>query len=431
MPEFAFTEVQQSIRQGEKNSCYYELKSPPARVTLLDGRTSPAEASPYARHIPALDGIRALAVLGVMFSHLFPGTARGAATDTLQALFRFGATGVDLFFILSGFLITGILYDSLHDPAYFRKFYARRALRIFPLYYGVLAIFLLQKLFFSYDFHHQLLSLALYLQNTPLLAAPIYAYAGPAKLPLSHFWSLSIEEQFYLVWPLLVFLIRDRKRLLWVCFAAIALCPALRAFLVLHGVPYFAIHTNTAYRCDSLLAGAALALLLRGPAHDKVLKHAGKLLLASIVPVVLVCFVPLLLSQAAYAARMQNTERIFSYSLLLLLYTSLLAVSFSMPTLKTIFSHPVPRWIGKYSYGIYVYHVILFAYLQEPLRGWIERHITANKGVGVVLCGLTVLIVSLTTAYLSYQLYERRFLHLKRYFDYRKHPDTVTTLVKS
>lgn len=260
-----------------------------------------------------------------MLSHLFPGTARSAVTDTLQALFRFGASGVDLFFVLSGFLITGILYDSLHDRAYFRKFYARRALRIFPLYYGVLAIFLLQKIILGYHFHRELLSLALYLQNTHLIAAPIYDYTGAAKLPLVHFWSLSIEEQFYLVWPLLVFLIRDRRRLLAVCLAALALCPALRAFLVLHGAPYFMVHTNTVYRADSLLAGAALALLLRGPAHDRVLKHAGKLLLASIIPVVLVCFVPLLLSQAAYAARLQNLTRIFGYSLMLLLYSSLLA----------------------------------------------------------------------------------------------------------
>lgn len=90
----------------------------------------------------------------------------------------------------------------------------------------------------------------------------------------------------------------------------------------------------------------------------------------------------------------------------------------------------MPRWIGKYSYGIYVYHVILFAYLQEPSRRWIERHITESKGAGVFLCGTFVLALSLVTAYLSYHFYERHFLRLKRYFDYRRHPDTVAGTFK-
>ncbi len=156
--------------------------------------TSPfvPEASPYARHIPALDGVRGLAILGVLCSHLFPFGPHSALQAVLHSALSFGANGVDLFFVLSGLLITGILYDSLPDPSFFRKFYARRALRIFPLYYGVIATYAIAAIALGLNFHHELLSLALYLENTDLIALHIGASYGPPILPLSHFWSLAI-----------------------------------------------------------------------------------------------------------------------------------------------------------------------------------------------------------------------------------------------
>ncbi|HVG26286.1 MAG TPA: acyltransferase, partial [Acidobacteriaceae bacterium] len=192
---------------------------------MRSGSGLPAEGSPYARHIPALDGVRGLALLGVVASHVFPGTPQGPVTFAVRQAFAFGATGVDLFFALSGFLITGILLDSLPDPGFFRKFYARRALRIFPLYYGVLAIYALGALLLGMRYSHELVSLALYLQNTALVAPPMYAYPGPSALPLAHFWSLAIEEQFYLVWPLVVFSLRRSQRLLWLCCSFFVICP--------------------------------------------------------------------------------------------------------------------------------------------------------------------------------------------------------------
>jgi len=385
---------------------------------------SVAEASPYARHLPALDGVRGFAVLGVACSHLFPATPHSAFQAFIRNAFAFGAAGVDLFFVLSGFLITGILYDSLPDPGFFRKFYARRVLRIFPLYYGVLAAFALAALFFGLNFHRELLSLALYLQNTDLIAQPIRDYVGPTALPLPHFWSLAIEEQFYLVWPITVFLLRKRRRLLIFCVSAVFLCPLLRLALLLHPVNYYVVETNTLCRSDSLLAGAALALLLRSRLHDRVLRSAVWIFLAGAGSTALLFF---LYSHRLVFTTMTMVQVFlaFNFSSVAIAAVGVIALSLHSPAVSRLCTLAPMRWLGKYSYGIYVLHLILFTYLDEPLRRFINTHLSTNKGVDIVTTGLLIFLISITAAYLSYHLYERHFLRLKRYFDYRPHPDTA------
>jgi peptidoglycan/LPS O-acetylase OafA/YrhL len=382
------------------------------------------EGSPFVRHLPALDGIRGLAILGVVGSHLFPATAHSSIQVYIHQGLALGANGVDLFFVLSGFLITGILYDSLSDPAFFRKFYARRILRIFPIYYGVLAAFAVAALVFGLHFHHELLSLALYVQNSYLIAPQIRDYTGPSTLPLSHFWSLAIEEQFYLAWPITVFLLRKRRRLLLFCAASLLICPLLRFTLLLHGVKYFTIHTDTVCRADSLLAGGALALLLRSHLHDRVLRIGGWLfttgLLAFALMSALVSYGIVTYTSIGFMLLLA-----LSYSAIAAVSTGLIALALGSRHIGSFFSLKPMRWLGKYSYGIYVLHVIIFVYLEEAIRDAIRVHLTQNKGAIVVLTGLLVFILSITAAYLSYNLYERRFLRLKRFFDYRHHPDTV------
>jgi peptidoglycan/LPS O-acetylase OafA/YrhL len=105
--------------------------------------------------------------------------------------------------------------------------------------------------------------------------------------------------------------------------------------------------------------------------------------------------------------------------------TGLIALALRSSVISSFFSLQPMRWLGKYSYGAYVLHVILFVYLEEPIRNVIRLHITPNKGVGVVLTGLLIFILTITTAYLSYNFYEKPFLRLKRFFDYRQHPNTA------
>ncbi len=380
----------------------------------------PAEGSPYARHIPALDGLRGFAALGVVVSHIFPGTARTELEIDLSRVTQFGVNGVDLFFALSGFLITGILHDSLSDSGFFRKFYARRALRIFPIYYGVLALFGFAAPAFRLDFHGQLLSLALYLQNTQIVATRVFEYTGPTVLPLGHFWSLAVEEQFYLVWPVVVFLLRKRMRLLVCCAIFFLVCPVVRTEFILHGVAFMRMNANTLCRADSLLAGAALALLLRTRFHGQALR-AGKWLFGAGVAALLVMawVVPLVMRPnppALFLALMGT----FQYSAIAMTSTGLIALALGAPFVKRCFSVGVLRSLGKYSYGIYVLHVILFYYLEEPSRNFIRSHVTSSRMIGILLTGLFCFAVTVVGAYLSYNVYEKRFLRLKRYFDYRQ-----------
>jgi peptidoglycan/LPS O-acetylase OafA/YrhL len=392
--------------------------------TSNNGQSAP-EGSPYARHLPALDGVRGFAVLGVACSHVFPGTPHSALEEVVHKAFAFGATGVDLFFVLSGFLITGILYDSLPDPGFFRKFYARRVLRIFPLYYGVLAVFALAALIFGLNFHHELLSVALYLQNSDFVAQRIRDYNGPTFLPLKHFWSLAVEEQFYLVWPVTVFLLRKRRRLLIFCAAALLFCPLLRLGLLLHGVDYFVVVANTSCRADSLLAGGALALLLRSRFHDRVLRAGAWIFAAGALAHIALSFLatdgPTLRNAMGFRASLA-----LDFSAMALASAGLIALALRSHLVAGICSLRPMRWLGKYSYGIYVLHLILFIYLEEPLRELIRTHITPNKGVDVLINGLAIFSISIAAAYLSYNLYEKPFLRLKRFFDYRHHPNTAT-----
>ena len=245
-----------------------------ARRGLL-GTAGGAEADPGAgrKHFAALDGVRGLAIILVMAYHymvLMPFTIHSAALGAAVVVCSKGWCGVDLFFVLSGFLITGILYDSRENPRYFRNFYARRTLRIFPLYYAVL-LSVAALLFLAW-----LLVPRLWLAQPKLgeLAAVqpwLWTYttniavAKGIPVPLvAHFWSLAVEEQFYLVWPLVMFALPKRA------MAPVALSLATAALFIRLGLTYAgwsdgAIYVLTPCRMDSLAAGALAAILMRDP----------------------------------------------------------------------------------------------------------------------------------------------------------------------
>lgn len=173
-------------------------------------QVAPEPSQENSRHIAALDGVRGAAAATVFIYH-YGGGARSdeLAFHLVGKTIHLGWAGVSLFFVLSGFLITGILLDSMQRPGWRKRFYIRRSLRIFPLYYFALLGAILVARLLSAPWHSivPLWPLFLYLQDIPQLIrtdtlSPLFI--------IGHFWSLAVEEQFYLLWPALLLLARKR-----------------------------------------------------------------------------------------------------------------------------------------------------------------------------------------------------------------------------
>src|SRR5277367_3766392 len=208
------------------------------------------------KRLPQLDAVRGVAILLVMLVN----TSDKYPQFHLQHFFGNGWMGVDLFFVLSGFLITGILLDSKEFPHYFKNFYARRALRILPLYYSILIfMFVIVPLLRPSEAHE------IFTRASPWWSYPIFlqnfgvALPTMATGPLGTSWSLAIEEQFYLLWPLVVFIFSPRQ-LRRIAAVMIILSAPLAFYLSSHG---FLIYSNVFCRQVGLMAGALLVLLLR------------------------------------------------------------------------------------------------------------------------------------------------------------------------
>ena len=345
--------------------------------------------------------------------------AGGALVRFVGYLLSYGIFGVDLFFVLSGFLITGILFDSLGDSGFFRKFYARRALRIFPLYYGVLLVCF--ALTYPLHLHWNGMGwlLLVYLQN--LHPHAFDNFTPGSGIGLYHFWSLAVEEQFYLVWPAVVFFVRGKRGLLVTTLAAFAGALFLRLSLLAGGVSAIDIHVTTICRADSLLLGGSLAMLYRSRSWPRVLQVApwGFLGAASIV-VASIFLIEFRLALHPLLGRFWISG--LRYSVLAIGFTCLLAWSLRPKSMcQWVFQHKWLRFLGKckYSYGIYVLHVLALSAFALPLRAAILQA-THSKLLAVVIAGVVSLMIGILAAYVSYHLYEKPFLRLKHLFDYSR-----------
>jgi len=370
-------------------------------------------------HLPALDGLRGLAIILVLIEHfvrLQPATllerfvCRGAAV---------GWVGVDLFFALSGFLITGILLEAKGGERFFRNFYLRRAFRIFPLYYGclLLVFFGLPHLgVFGPDETRNLLHTQgwfwSYLSNVMIARAGSLAVS-----PMQHFWSLAVEEQFYLVWPLIVWLL-PRRRLKAVCLSALLGSLAIRMTLRVLGAPGAVLYVLTPTHLDPLAAGAWLALAAREPGGLDWVKArvpgALALGLLGIAAIMLTAHGPVVETLA-----MQSV----GYPLLALTCAALLAGALTGPVgspLGRLWRSKVLGFFGRFSYGLYVLHPLLLLLVawQGFDVAWFAQRAGSQLLGQVVFAGLMTAL-SVGVALVSWHAWEQPFLRLKSRFPMR------------
>lgn len=361
-------------------------------------------------HLAALDGLRGFAIL-IVTLYRFAGGGQGKEIPAgyLCDILSHGYRGVDLFFVLSGFLITGILYDSKADPHYFRNFYARRSLRIFPLYYAFLVLTLVlaplvsatAATVFAPAKNDQLW---LWLYGTNLLQASTGSWPFGC---LNHFWSLAVEEHFYFFWPLIIFWL-SRRAAIGACLVLIATAFTSRVGFLLLGGNEVAPEVFTLFRTDALAMGALVALLARGPHGIQGLSARALRGLWILTPIVFllsiehrrfftipdtlfaaffacVLVVAITASEKSYAARMWNSKWL--------------------------------RFFGKYSYAMYVFQYPLILLLASILSAETLGHTVGDATAGRLLYIVLMTAITAMCAIASWELVERRFLSFKKYFE--------------
>lgn len=343
--------------------------------------------------IPALDGLRGIAILSVMVFHFSCVFENGATQfdHWVVSLASHGSRGVDLFFVLSGFLITRILIRSRESTNCLQSFYMRRILRIFPVYF--LYVFIVFGIVRHFD--------PMSMQHTRLW--PYVAYisnwqkeTGLTDPHLTHMWSLAVEEQFYLVWPLLVLLCPPR-RLIQVSAGICLLALGLRILATGQVAPQI-LFRMTPFRADALAGGAIIACLFESEHRDELIKRfalpvAGLVLLATLA-----------LHGSSYAHALEFSGIVVGCAAL---------IFFAAQHNPSALRHPVLTAIGKYSYGMYVYHLLMGSLIWSLLKTFHNVvPFAALKWSYFPIASACVFAV----AWLSYHYFEMPFLRLKEKF---------------
>lgn len=373
--------------------------------------SSPVSASATDRLRP-LDGIRGVAILLVLAWHFIPCMKPEDASYPLRLLCQIvgmSRGGVDIFFVLSGFLITGILLDHPSTPETRRAFYIRRACRIFPLYFLLLGTFALARTLplathpdYQWMFENPIPLgwYAAFLQNYPM---GVQEHVGPHWLGIT--WSLAVEEQFYLLIPWVVWL-APRRFFLAIVIAGIAFAPLLRA-----ATPSMLSFLGTPWRADSLLFGSLVALLVRQPSFLVVVRRHT---------VSLIILLGILILGALVMSFRPREFAVFNHSWLALLGGTLILLVLVAPRLWLL--APLRQgpltWLGTRSYAIYLFH--------EPLNGLFHGSMLHSRPLlsspyAALATGLALLTTCLL-AEISYRWLERPIIAWGRRHRYTPAP---------
>lgn len=356
---------------------------------------NPAPA--HRQYYPALDGLRGLAILLVIVYHNFG----------FINYFFFGWLGVDLFFVLSGFLITDILLNTAGRPHFLRNFYTRRLLRIFPLYYLALLLFIylipaLTHAFPADYYRDNQLWMWTYLQNWLYIFKPAGETTG-----LHHLWSLAVEEQFYLLWPIVILLLKKPGRLLIFISLVLLAVIGLRIWIwnsAITNLAYFNLYTFS--RIDGLCIGSMIALLQR--------INSG--FLSKNTSIVVFCF-----ALGNFAFYFINRKYAFSFPYLAIAGYTTFAMTFGLLVneavtngtmlITRIFSWSLLRFFGRISYGLYVFHWPVYLILAPVFNQ--QFVFPGNSTLTHLTTSLLTTGIAILLSLLSFRYYESYFLRLK------------------
>jgi peptidoglycan/LPS O-acetylase OafA/YrhL len=344
-----------------------------------------------------LDGMRGVAALMVVVFHFFSyPISNYVHTDFYKGISEFGQHGVSMFFVLSGFVITRILIKSRSEKDYFRSFYWRRFLRIFPLYYLFLIVWYFLMPFISKDLSTpplvEQIPFYFYLQNLHIVTG--LNANGPG-----HYWTLAIEEHFYFIWPFVVFIVNP-KYLKGIIIILIIVVIPLKYFLLIHG---YSVNKLTFTRFDQILLGAYLAYLESKQALINNHIYYRKFFLG-------ILFFILPISVLIYFGQriIPQLKELLKYNLLGVFFFALIGLliieqkSNFVKLIDTFLCSKLMQYLGKISYGIYVWHVLVLIILARLL----VFHI-------IILDLLTTLVLSVFIAHLSYFYFEAKMIKLR------------------
>lgn len=357
----------------------------------------------YKNHFTALDGIRGVSLLCLILAH--------------HVRLPLAFLAMDCFFVLSGFLITGILLDTKVSKGYFKNFYFRRALRIFPIYYFTLFVFfyvldgccsLSDNPDFEFYFENEI-SFWVYFQN--------YSIAHMdwrQSHALSHLWSLAVEEQFYVFVPLMVFLF-SRKNLAFLFGLIIIGALFYRVDNFVNNGSWRIEYMSTVSRMDALALGGVVALLVRSQWWETIKNYRRqfKIVLACLIFYFLLW---MLTSDNFYFFPARGIiQRTVNYTLSALMFSLLLVLVVLKDKYTTkVFCAKLFTYLGKRSYAIYIFHIPI-KYMLVP---FLTTHVFWLTNLGKWPTIFLSLLLAITSGEISWRLIEKPALGLKKYFKY-------------
>ena len=355
------------------------------------------------KHVPALDGLRGVAMLMVVVYHFF--RKEEFVGPYLKHFINLGWVSIDMFFVLSGFLIGGILLETKGRKYFFRDFFVRRSLRVFPLYYGsIIILFTLIAIFPSEKYSYFVENKWYFWTYTHNI---LFAFDGwPRSDVINHFWTMAVEEQFYLVCPFVIYFL-SRRNVGLICGLAIVTAVIVRFNNPSN--PYS--HVFTLARKDALAIGVLTAILIRNR-KTFLEKNTARIFWVS-VAILMTLFWIEGGTRHKYVLIAQ-----FGFTLASIIAACLITSSYSVGglgnTLRQVLGSAPLQFFGRYSYGIYIYHWILYRTAHPVVSEQLQNLGLpgANTISLFIALGLTVILSVIT-----YHGFELPFLRLKSHFE--------------